>query len=287
MKFRSYLQLIRWKNVALLGYLLALINWVFIPNLGGTSLEITQFILFSIAVLAIQAAGYCINDVFDREIDNYNHPEKQILTSEKVVEKALSFYKVLNVIGIGTGIWFSMQIEIPSVSFVFIACALLLYYYSKKLKSGFLLGNITISILVTIPVILLTAITSSVIPMEIWLFSGFVFGLTLVREIVKDCQDIKGDYKYGCSTLPIVLGVGRSIKIVRVLLLAIIISLIAILYFLEAHMYLKLYILILLILPLIWIVYRLDPDKKLINFSLISNNVKWLFFIGMNSIYFI
>src|SRR5210317_178359 len=124
MTFLQFLRLIRWKNVLLMGYFLVLINWVLFPKLIiGEALETSFFIVFAIAILTIQAGGYVINAIFDLRIDQINKPDAILLTNEKKIEKAGNIYKVLNVIGIGTGIWFSMQIAQQRYSIVFIGAA--------------------------------------------------------------------------------------------------------------------------------------------------------------------
>ena len=286
MSLPSFLQLIRWKNILLMGYLLGLFNWILFPKLSGTVLEIELFVLFTLSILAIQAGGYIINDIFDIEIDLINKPKKVLLKNEKLVERAKGIYKTLNLIGVGTGIWFSMQIAQPGYSIVFIGAALLLFYYSKTFKSRFIIGNITVAILAMFPLIILSLVVFNSIPLEIRFFLIFVFMLSLIREIIKDCQDIKGDYKFGCKTLPIVLGTVRAVTISRILLGIVILSLVVILYFIGNNLNLKLYIFVLL-LPLLWLVYKLDSTKKNWNFELFSSVLKVIFFLGMNGIYFI
>lgn len=286
MSLPSFLQLIRWKNILLMGYLLGLFNWILFPKFSGTVLEIELFVLFTLSILAIQAGGYIINDIFDIEIDLINKPKKVLLKNEKLVERAKGIYKTLNLIGVGTGIWFSMQIAQPGYSIVFIGAALLLFYYSKTFKSRFIVGNITVAILAMFPLIILSLVVFNSIPLEIRFFLIFVFMLSLIREIIKDCQDIKGDYKFGCKTLPIVLGTVRAVTISRILLGIVILSLVVILYFIGNNLNLKLYIFVLL-LPLLWLVYKLDSTKKNWNFELFSSVLKVIFFLGMNGIYFI
>ena len=44
-------------------------------------------------------------------------------------------------------------------------------------------------------------------------YAVFAFLITFIREIVKDIQDIDGDYNAQMKTLPIVLGKNRAAKI--------------------------------------------------------------------------
>ena len=271
-----------------MGYLLGLLNWVLFPKLvEGKSLETSLFALFTLSVLAIQAGGYIINNILDLNIDTINKPYKVLLKDEKSIEEARKLYKSLNVIGVGSGIWFSMQIALPGYSIIFIGTALLLFYYSKNFKSRFIVGNFLVSLLSLVPIAMLSKIVLNQISLEVKLLLYFVFFVSVIREIVKDCQDVKGDYKYGCKTIPIVLGTSRAIVITRILIAIVTISLVLILYLAENTNYLKLYILILLIVPFIWLFYQLDPTKNQWNFKLYSTVLKLLFFVGMNFVFLI
>jgi 4-hydroxybenzoate polyprenyltransferase len=52
------------------------------------------------------------------------------------------------------------------------------------------------------------------------IYSGYAFGVSLIREIIKDIEDFEGDERAQCKTLPIIAGVKRS-KVVLVILTAI------------------------------------------------------------------
>ncbi|MFK5065625.1 hypothetical protein, partial [Klebsiella pneumoniae] len=37
-------------------------------------------------------------------------------------------------------------------------------------------------------------------------FTSFAFVISIIREVVKDMEDMEGDRRYGCTTMPIVWG---------------------------------------------------------------------------------
>jgi 4-hydroxybenzoate polyprenyltransferase len=37
-------------------------------------------------------------------------------------------------------------------------------------------------------------------------YTSFAFIISLIREVIKDMEDMDGDRKYGCRTMPIVWG---------------------------------------------------------------------------------
>ncbi len=51
------------------------------------------------------------------------------------------------------------------------------------------------------------------------IYSLFAFFITLVREILKDLEDLRGDDTFGCKTLPIVWGIRRTKIFIYVLLM--------------------------------------------------------------------
>ncbi len=87
------------------------------------------------------------------------------------------------------------------------------------------------------------------------IYASFAFFMTLVREIIKDIEDLKGDNTFGCRTLPIILGI-RKTKFIIYLILAIFSATVIVLN----HFYKALpltYYLVFLFAPLLWMVYRL------------------------------
>ena len=99
---------------------------------------------------------------------------------------------------------------------------LLLFVYSTSLKRRFLIGNVLISLL-TAWVILVIAwceynhlmrtsngLHAEKILRETFLFAGFAFVISLIREVVKDMEDMEGDRRYGCKTMPIVWGINAT-----------------------------------------------------------------------------
>src|SRR5690606_14297971 len=109
---------------------------------------------------------------------------------------------------------------------LFVVFSALLYLYASYLKGVFLVGNLLVSGLVAMSLLivplfdLLPAITvenqagqSAVFKIVLY-YALFAFSINFIREIVKDLQDINGDKKGGMNTLAIALGRKRTMKIV-------------------------------------------------------------------------
>ena len=186
-----------------------------------------QYALLVLSTTLLAAAGYIINNVFDQETDLIN--KKNVIVGTSISEKtAYNLYFIFNIVGVGAGFYLSNVIGRPGFALLFIIISSTLYMYASSLKQMLLVGNIVVSLLTAISVIiiglydLLPAITPDnqkllVILFKILLdYALFAFLINLVREIVKDLEDIKGDYNLGMNTLPIAIGVQRTSKIVLV-----------------------------------------------------------------------
>ncbi len=173
----------------------------------------------------------------------------------------------------------------------------LLYIYASYLKQLILVGNIVVSALVALSIImvglfeLLPAITAQNQETQLTFFkiildyALFAFCINFIREMVKDIEDIDGDYKAGMNTLPIAIGRARATQVTLVLAL---IPLFALIYYITTYLYHNLwivgYFLIFIIAPLIYVIIRLFQAKLKTDYHLISNLLKLIMLFGMLSL---
>ena len=295
MNLVAFLKLIRWKNLLLILYTLLLLKLVLFRSLQiSTSLSLFQFIILSSSVLLITAAGYIINDILDLKTDLINKPQKIIVSKQFSIEKSKQLYLGLNSIGLILGIGLSLQIEKPQYSFIFISASLLLYYYSKKFKTMPLIGNFIVSFLIAFSILITYIIdidssintsTQQFVEKLIFGLSLFAFLLNLIRELVKDIEDVKGDYSLNMNTLPILIGKKRTqltasfICALSVGLLAFIIISIASLYQFTA-----IYLILFTVLPLTYVAIKLRTINSLKGLRKISLFLKIIMVLGVNSV---
>ncbi len=247
-----------------------------------------QFFLLVLSTVFIAAAGYIINDYFDTRTDMINKPNRVVVGVEVGRRMAMILHSVLNIIGVGIGIYLGFYIELPALSVVFLLATGLLWFYSTSYKRQFLVGNLSVSfltalvplmvVLFEIPLLnraygkemLLHEVNFNYIFAWVGGFSFFAFLTTLIRELIKDAEDFEGDNAYGMRTLPIVLG-NRWTKIIItaliVLTLFMLVSLLSryILFSVEPADYFSLvYFILLLILPLLFLIFRVlrANDRK-------------------------
>ena len=293
MQLSAFLNLIRWKNLLLIAYIQIVIKFLFFPHFTiASNLTNFQFFILLTAIISITAAGYIINDILDIETDRINKPIKVIISMFFTEEIAKKWYLYLNTLGIFLGVFISLKIQKPTLSFIFIGAALLLYYYSKKLKSLPLIGNITVSFLVTINVLILLIfdLNSSIkdhdynlVFSTILIVSFFAFCINIIRELVKDIEDVNGDYYLNMNTLPILIGRNRTKYIVTILCAFLVILLILfVTIFASEYKVISLYTIVFIVLPLLYITLKISKIKSQKKLHKISSLLKLIMFFGIN-----
>jgi len=121
MVLATYFKLVRWKNLLLIVFVFFVLKFSFFSTLQiQTKLSIVDFLLLLLSVLAITAAGYIINDIFDVKTDLINKPTKVIVSQKISLETAKKWYKTTNTVGIVLGIALCIKISKPTHSFIFI-----------------------------------------------------------------------------------------------------------------------------------------------------------------------
>ena len=172
-----------------------------------THLIDSKLFLLSLSTVLIAAAGYIINDYYDVKIDYVNKPERVIVGKVLKRRVVMAAHSVINLLGIGIGFLVS-----PRLALINFGSALLLWLYSNQLKRLPFVGNFAVAILagLSIYIIELHYKTGNLI---ILAYAMFAMGYTLIREIIKDMEDVKGDETFDCRTLPVVYGL-RKTKIV-------------------------------------------------------------------------
>jgi len=295
MNLVAFLKLIRWKNLLLILYLQFILKLLVFPSFKvATNLSFFQFIILSSSVLLITAAGYIINDILDLKTDLINKPEKVLVSKQFSIEKSKQLYLWINSIGLVLGIGLSLQIEKPPYSFVFISASLLLYYYSKKFKTMPLIGNFIVSVLIAFSILIIYVIdidssiqTSAQEFVEKLIFglALFAFLLNLIRELIKDIEDTKGDYGLNMNTLPILIGKKRT-QITASFICALSVGLLALIIISIASIYkfTAIYLIIFTVLPLTYIGIKLRSINSLKGLKKVSLFLKIIMFLGLNSI---
>jgi len=197
---RQFLVLVRFPNLVLMALCLLLVRTCL---LQAPLLE-ARFGLLLLAALCIAAAGYIINDYYDVKIDAINRPDRLVVGRVVNRRQAMMAHLLLS----GEGVVVAGALS-PLLGLIYLGSALLLWGYSARFKRLPLVGNLTIALL-TAALVLLPELQLRTGHSSVWTYALAAFLLTVVREIIKDVEDMRGDAQHDCRTLPIVWGVMRT-----------------------------------------------------------------------------
>jgi 4-hydroxybenzoate polyprenyltransferase len=304
----AFFRLIRWPNVVFIALTQLLFYYcILTPLLPGDYISLRYaltpflFALLLLASLLIAAAGYIINDYFDINIDQINKPKKMVI--EKVIKRrtAILLHLFFSITGVIISIYVALHTNIM-IAIANIICTISLWFYSTTFKRKLLSGNIIIAALTAWTIVVLYfavnvsylysernfyLINSALkrIYMFTALYAGFAFIISLIREVVKDMEDMEGDKSYGCKTLPIVWGVPVAKVFAGVWLVVLIgaIALIQVYALYSAWWWSGIYSLFFLIVPLIIILKKLFKAQSTAAFHQISSMIKWIMLLGILS----
>jgi 4-hydroxybenzoate polyprenyltransferase len=243
-----------------------------------TVLDPRLFIL-SASTLMIAAAGYVINDYYDIKIDLINKPQRVVIGKSITRRYAILFHSVLSFLGVALGLLLSWKIA--GVNFV---SATVLWWYSNDLKRQPFIGNFVVALLTGIAIWLVDSLYKTG-HMLIFTYASFAFFMTLIREIIKDMEDLKGDHSFGCQTLPIVWGMRKTKYAIYVILLIFLTAVILLNFYYE-NLPLN-YFMLFLFVPLLWFVVRLVAADTKKDFAWLSGFCKIILLLGIFSMAFI
>lgn len=272
----GFFKLVRGGNLLILAFTQYMVKFFLIDEAQSwRNLLETEMLLLTFSTLCIAAAGYIINDYYDIKIDTVNKPERVVVGRLLRRRVALGAHFVLNITGIALGAWLSLKI-----AFVSFWAGFFLWLYSNQLKRLPLVGNVTIALLAAVSVLMVGLHFPNNWQL-VWLFALFAFFLTIIREIVKDMEDVKGDASFGCRTLPIVWGIRRSKQVVYVFLS--ILGIILLSTYLSFPSRFAFYLYLFVLPPLFWFLYRLLRADTRRDFRFLSRLCKAIMLLGVLS----
>ena len=262
-----------------------------------------ELLMLVLASLFIAAAGYIINDYFDLNIDKVNRPERLVI--EKTIKRrwAIVWHIVLSLLGLALSFYLGWRINNPLPGIFNTVSVILLWFYSTTFKKQLLIGNIIISLLTAWVVLILYVceVKLNIINIEpeqmtfitgifkaAVLYGGFAFILSIIREVVKDMEDLEGDKRYDCRTMPIAWGI-RASKVYTAVWIIVLGAALLILsiYALQVHWWwLAVYLVVAVLIPLYFIFRKLRAAVHRQDFGMISNLVKLVMLTGILSMIF-
>lgn len=231
-----------------------------------------MFVL-ALSTVCIAAAGYIINDYFDVKIDIVNKPERVVVGRYLKRRWAMGAHQVLNVMGAVLGLIVSPYIFVINVFSI-----TLLWFYSERYKRLPFIGNFIVSLLTGLTLLILTVHYPENRHL-VFIYAVFSFFISLIREVVKDMEDIRGDEAHGCKTLPIIWGIRRTKTFLYSVTIAFVLTLFVMARALHNNLLTLLFLL--LLLPIALLVLRLYQSDTRRDFKQISSLCKIIMLLGL------
>lgn len=302
----AFFRLVRWPNLVFIALTQLLFEYCIFQKVYLHSVDYAvenhQFIFLCLASVLIAAAGYIINDYFDLNIDQVNKPGKVVVNVLINRRWVIFWHMFLSLLG-----FFFTVSALPIAQYwhlvlINLASIVLLWFYSTNLKKQLLIGNVLISLMTAwvIGILFFAKYPLTVNSLQVVdtaevrffrltvLYASFAFIISLIREVIKDMEDMEGDRKYGCRTMPIVWGLNASKVFVAVWIIVLVSALVILqLYVLPFGWWLSgLYCLLFIIIPLVWILIKLFNARTPPDFHKLSTVVKMVMLTGILSMIF-
>lgn len=259
-----FLKLLRPVNLLVIALTMYGMRMFFLPYLNEKqhvipSSETLDYFLLVFSTVIIAGAGNIINDYFDIKADRVNKPDKLIIGKHIKKRWAIVSHWMLNLVAFSIAVYLSYRYQTFWYVFIHLFSINALWFYSMYFKRRFFIGNVIIALLTALVPILcgihfiqLVDSSNKILLPASWdgnmtigitadgiktffvlVFAAFAGGLNLIREIVKDMEDIEGDRLLPAKTLPIVWGINRTKWISAIFLL--VLALLPIPFFLEGY----------------------------------------------------
>mgnify|MGYP001588688091 CR=1 FL=1 len=307
----DFLRLVRFPNLIMIFLTQYAIRYGIIqPFLNQAGLDLFMpdnlFLMLAIATVLIAAAGYIINDYFDVKLDIINKPKQLIIGKSIKRRTAMLWHTLINIIGVALAGYVAYKINHPWLVLIQIACTGALWYYSVKFKKQVLVGNILIAVLTALVpftagyyemAVMFDSIGETAYQTNLkfmlfdmqyllyWIigYSAFAFLLTIIREIVKDMEDIEGDKAFNYKTLPIVHGINfpKRIAVGVAVFTSLWIIVIEVMQALSGDYISLAYFVLCISLPLALIIINTAKANSKRDFFIISQGVKIVMLLGI------
>ncbi len=307
----DYLKLLRWKNLLIIAFTLLIMRYlVLIPVFQYFEVDVLYpdvgFLFLCLSTIFIAAGGNFINDYFDRKTDSINRPKNVVVGYSVKRRNVIAGHLILSVLGIVFGFIASYFAGSLKYGLFFILIAYILWKYSSKLKRCFFWGNFFVAVLIAIvPLIVglseyftiknfsgeISAELNTAMCISFRLLTGFAcfaFIYNLIREIVKDIEDIEGDKKTEVRSIAVVAGVKNANALVFILSFIAAIATVfawhgyvAKLDFFEKHLFGTLYIWTLIIIPSFYVSLKTLLSSKKRHYTKISKLLKVIMVFGV------
>ena len=277
-KFFSLLSVVRGYNILVLVIAQYLVSiYIFSPKKSITNVVFDLHLFFVVfSTVCVVAGGYIINNFYDVKADIINRPIKSGLDNYVKQETKLSIYFFLNFIGFLAGFLVSWKAALFFSTYIFG-----IWFYSHKLKRYPLTGLISATLLTILP-FFVTFVYFRNFSKIIFVHAFFLFLVIMVRELVKDLENMKGAVANNYKTFPVAYGETKTKKLSIFLIILAVIT-ISVLLNHPAISSMKYYFYS-AVVSLLIIGLMLVKSSKKQEYTILHNTLKILLLIGVLSL---
>ena len=238
-----------------------------------------EFILLTVSITILGAAGFLINDYYDQKIDLINRPDRVVVGIHLRRRLVLAAHMGLSILAIMIGLWIELWLGL----FNFFA-SFMLWLHSNYFRRVLLLGNIMVA-LMHVMIILVVAMYFQAYNTLLLAYSLFAYLAIFIREIVKDLRGVRGDATYGAETISVIWGIRAAKKFIY---LSIFCGIICIIYFLDGKFPTNSGTYFLALMPfLVWFIYRIYTADTQSHYRTLKKSIDWIILSGILSIFLI
>ena len=241
--------------------------------------SLIKFLLTVICVTFITAAGNALNDMCDIEIDRINKPKRPLPSGQITVDGAKGFMIAMfilgNLAGLLLGFWsFCISILIATP---------LLFWYAYRLRHIALVGNIVVAFLSALTFVFAAQAFGDIklgyVP------AVFTFIISVIREIIKDLEDLDGDEAHESKTLPVMIGETPT-RVITGIMIILFLPVVPIPYVIGLYgKWFFFWGFIGVVIPMVIMMINLFQVKRKINYHQIAVILKIVMFIGLATVF--
>tara|TARA_R110002126_G_scaffold181187_4_gene330030 strand:- start:40619 stop:41536 length:918 start_codon:yes stop_codon:yes gene_type:complete len=280
-KIFSLLSVVRGYNILVLvfaQYLASIFIFSSEDDVAKVILDVDLFFIVLASVCVI-ASGYIINNFYDAKVDRINRPLKTGIDNYIKQETKLSLYFTLNFLGFVFGFLVSWKAALFFAVYIFA-----IWFYSHKLKKLPLMGLISATILTILPFFAIFVHYKNFSKI-IFVHAIFLFLVIMVRELIKDLENIKGAIANNYKTFTVAYGEKKTKQLCLLLLFLTLFPIVVLFSFPELS-YMKYYFYVALF-TLLFIGFYLWKSNERNQYRFLHNLLKLLLLLGVLCLVFI
>ena len=206
----SFFALVRVQNIILLSIAFFLTSKYFFATQDNfwQLLNDHKFIALLLATTISIASGYIINSFYDVKKDMINRPDKTLLELQLSQTKRLYLYFGFNLLAVGIAFFISWRAALFFSVYIF-----LIWFYSHKIQNLVFINDLWMTILSIFPFFGIFLYFKKVNGFILW-HASFLFLILLIKNMLKDFINIKGDVVENKQTIPIIYGEQKAKNII-------------------------------------------------------------------------